>query len=514
MAGLNQEAQADNEPASDGVGSSQTAPLHSHEAEMNGTATSLPIRLLRGVSTLAVLSLLVGLTVIVYLDTQRPVTLVIDGAERRLYTHQETVGGALLSAGLYLFPEDLVFHGRLITESTLSVPLDPDLPIVVERARPVTIIADGHTALVRTHASSPEDVLQEAEVSLLAGDDLQVNGAFVPGESTGEPPQLVELKLRRATPFTVHENGEASTYYTTASTVGEALWRAGIILYVADGVSPGLGEPMSPGLSVYLDRSVPVTVRVDGHTLDTRSLRQRVDELLAELGIVLAGRDRTVPAPETTLGEDIPAVEVVRVTEQTVIEQESIAFETLWRPDPNLELDTTVRYQEGARGVLERRVRVLYENGRPVAREVEQEYVALMPVPSMRAYGTNIVTRTLATPHGTIQYWRKIRMLATSYSASTAGTPTDSPWYGWTRVGLRMRHGLVAVDPDVVALMSNIYVPGYGPGLAADTGGAINGRRIDLGYDDDNLVLWLKWVDVYVLTPVPPPDEINYILPP
>jgi hypothetical protein len=31
-----------------------------------------------------------------------------------------------------------------------------------------------------------------------------------------------------------------------------------------------------------------------------------------------------------------------------------------------------------------------------------------------------------------------------------------------------------------------------------------------LGYDDDNLVLWYRWVDVYLLTPVP--ERINYIL--
>ena len=40
-----------------------------------------------------------------------------------------------------------------------------------------------------------------------------------------------------------------------------------------------------------------------------------------------------------------------------------------------------------------------------------------------------------------------------------------------------------------------------------------NGRRIDLGYSDDDLVLWYSWVDVYLLTPVPPIEDILYILP-
>jgi len=99
-------------------------------------------------------------------------------------------------------------------------------------------------------------------------------------------------------------------------------------------------------------------------------------------------------------------------------------------------------------------------------------------------------------------------MLATSYSASTAGVSTSSPHYGRTATGLQMRDGIVAVDPRVISLGSQVYVPGYGVGLAADTGGAIKGKRIDLGYADENLQLWYRWVDVYLLTPVP--GNVNY----
>ncbi|PJF47384.1 MAG: hypothetical protein D6709_01105 [Chloroflexi bacterium] len=101
-------------------------------------------------------------------------------------------------------------------------------------------------------------------------------------------------------------------------------------------------------------------------------------------------------------------------------------------------------------------------------------------------------------------------MLATSYSASTAGVSRSKSWYGLARCGQRMRFGIVAVDPRVISLGSNVYVPGYGIGNACDTGSAIIGKRIDLGYDDDNLKLWYRWVDVYLLTPVP--NQIRYRL--
>ena len=85
--------------------------------------------------------------------------------------------------------------------------------------------------------------------------------------------------------------------------------------------------------------------------------------------------------------------------------------------------------------------------------------------------------------------------------------------FGVTAVGWQMRKGIVAVDPRVVNLFTRVYVPDYGVGIAADTGGAVKGRRIDLGYGDDDLILWYDWVDVYLLTPVPPPDQIRWVLP-
>jgi resuscitation-promoting factor RpfB len=126
-------------------------------------------------------------------------------------------------------------------------------------------------------------------------------------------------------------------------------------------------------------------------------------------------------------------------------------------------------------------------------------------------YGVKVVVRSLDTPSGPVEYWRVLRMLATSYSASTAGVSPDAPHYGYTATGLKMRSGIVAVDPRIVNLGSQVYVPVYGVGLAADTGGAIKGKRIDLGYSDAELELWYRWVDVYLLTPVP--NNINFLGP-
>ncbi len=457
--------------------------------------------MIQGAVALAVLLLVGGLAATYQADAIR-VTLVVDGEARPVRTHQQTVGALLLDVGLSLRPEDIV-------EPAPETILQPGMSVTVSRARPVTIQADGQTWTIWMHATTTDQILTEAGISLQPVDRVTVASC----ESTAIPDCVGDrlIQVARAVPVTLHEGGRAISFFTAAPTVGQALEELGLALYRADSVRPDLGQPVSAGMHIYLERSRPVTVLVDGKTIRTRTHRSGVGEVLADLGIVLVGQDYTNPSPETPLGEET-VVQVVRVAEAFLVQQEPIPYSVRWQPDPELEIDHRRLIQEGAAGILQRRWRVRYENGVEVARSLEDQYVAVPPADKIIGYGTKIVVRQLDTPEGTVEYWRVIRMLATSYSASTAGVPKTSPYYGYTRLGLPMRRGIVAVDPRVIPLRSRVYVPGYGIGFAADTGGAIKGRRIDLGYNDDDLILWYRWVDVYILTPVPPPDQIPYIL--
>lgn len=51
---------------------------------------------------------------------------------------------------------------------------------------------------------------------------------------------------------------------------------------------------------------------------------------------------------------------------------------------------------------------------------------------------------------------------------------------GTTATGMPVGRGIIAVDPGVIPLGSRVHVSGYGDAIAADTGGAINGNRIDV----------------------------------
>jgi 3D (Asp-Asp-Asp) domain-containing protein len=265
-------------------------------------------------------------------------------------------------------------------------------------------------------------------------------------------------------------------------------------------------------MEVVIRRSRPVKIASDGKLIRTRTQATTVGEVLAQEGVTLVGLDYTLPPEDAPLPEGEP-IRVVRARRAFAVEQESIPYETVWLPDPELDLDHQRSEQEGQEGVHRWRYGVLYENGQEVVRNLEDEWIAREPTNKAIAYGTKITVRELETLDGTFEYWRRIKMLATSYTAATCGKTPDHPLYGITRLGWQMRHGIVAVDPSVISLRSKVYVPGYGEGVAGDTGGAIRGRHIDLGFDEDNLVYWYKWVDVYVLTPIPPLDQIRYVLP-
>lgn len=68
---------------------------------------------------------------------------------------------------------------------------------------------------------------------------------------------------------------------------------------------------------------------------------------------------------------------------------------------------------------------------------------------------------------------RTYTMEATAYTRTGCRTAT----------GIWPSRGTVAVDPNVIPLGSVLYVEGYGPAVAADTGGDIKGQRVDLYMD-------------------------------
>ena len=316
----------------------------------------------------------------------------------------------------------------------------------------------------------------------------------------------LQLRLTRAIPLVVHEGGLPYTINTTAQTVGEALRQSEVILYLGDRVQPSLGSRVTANMNVYIERSVPVTLQADGRKVKTRTQAQTVGDALSASGIVLAGLDRVEPPLETPLYNNIQ-IAVTRLHEDVEVEEEIAPYETVFFADPTLPIDMQEVADPGANGITRTRYRVRYENGEEVNRVLEDTWTAQEPAQRRIAYGQLIEPQTATVEGQTITYWRKIKMLATSYHPAALGGDNV------TATGEILHKGVVAVDPRIIDLRSQVFVPGYGVGSAFDTGGGIISRRIDLGYDDFNYESWSKWVDVYLLWPPPADSQITWVLP-
>ncbi len=453
-----------------------------------------------------------GVMGLMYFDSLRPVEIAMGTQSIRIFSNQVTVAGVLHDAAINLAPEDVVFPA-------LDALIPENQPIAIRRAQPLRIQVDGETIAHRTQSRSIAEALREANVFLKPYDRVLVDGQLVEPTAAltrtieDDEPSVPQVVVQRAVPIQIDDNGALRTFYTTAPTLGGALQQAALVVYLGDYLSPDLGTPVEPGSQIIIRRSRPATINVDGRAIRTRTRTDTVANLLKEEGIELAGKDYTIPEATAPLRDDAN-VQVMRVREDFITESEPIPFETVWQSDPTLELDQHLVTQVGVEGVKKRSIRITYENGREVRRSVDKEWIDATTVTRIISYGTNIVHRDLTLPDGSsATYWRKLRVHATSYTAATSGKARTHPYFGKTFLGLQAGLGIVAVDPQVINLRSRLYVPGYGLALAGDTGGRIKGLRIDLGYDESNLVLWYKWVDVYLLDPPPPPDQIRWVIP-
>lgn len=170
-------------------------------------------------------------------------------------------------------------------------------------------------------------------------------------------------------------------------------------------------------------------------------------------------------------------------------------------PDPTLYRDQRRILRPGRAGLLvERRPARLGRDG--VMRSLRRATsLRRRPHPAKVAVGTMPV-HYLARGGVTYRYMRRLRLVATAYNASYA---QNGPWGPTAALnGMPLARGMVAVDPSVIPLGTRLYVDGYGPALAADTGSAIVGDRIDLYFDRSaqrTAAFGIRTLDVYVLGP-------------
>lgn len=413
-----------------------------------------------------------------------------------------TVDEVLQAAAITLRPEDLAQPPR-------SAPPQP--AIQIQRAQEVTVTQDGRVQTYRTRQPTLAAFLAEARIPINQRQEVSDGTSVIDLALLDQTPLPAQVIIRpQLLSITVQDGERPQTLRTSAATVGEALAEAGIVLDSSESVAPPAGTPLVEGMTIQVQRTIPVTVTVDGGTTAVRSAAADPASILAAAGVTLGELDYTVPSLDIFLQAG-DTLRVVRVHEELLTADEALPYQTVYQPSADLDLDTKAQLSPGTLGLKQRVTRVRYEDGQEVSRVDEGEIVAQEPVNEVIGYGTRITTNVVDTPDGPREYWRVVRMRATAYTAASSGKSPDHPSYGITASGRPAGTGIVAVDPNVVPFRSEVYVPGYGVGFAGDTGGGVKGRWIDLGFDEDELETWNGYVDVYYLTPIP--AEINYLLP-
>ena len=287
---------------------------------------------------------------------------------------------------------------------------------------------------------------------------------------------------------TVMADGAAHTVKTHLNSNEGIVRNAGIKLNPKDKVVSD-SNSVQDGTTLTVVRAFPVSVTVNGKTRTVYTTQTTAEDLANELGF-------KAPNYTTTVSGAIQSgstVDIVRITSRAVntVDQE-IPVQVIRQKDDTMALGEEEVVQVGQPGIEQVQRETLYSNGTVIKTNDVSKVTQREMVPTIIKEGTREVTtsRNIAG--------RSSRAIVMEASAYLAG---DGDGAGITATGVPAVRGIAAVDPDVIPLGTRLFIPGYGEAIAADTGGAIVGNKIDLVMDSygEAMDFGRQDVTVYVL---------------
>ncbi len=279
---------------------------------------------------------------------------------------------------------------------------------------------------------------------------------------------------------------------STQATIADALHDAGITLRRADIVVPDPATRLTPGMHVYITYARRIHVHVARADVEVFTQAATVGEALTAAGFDPQPQDIVRPARSKPIANGM-VVSLGTIRDVQLTQDSPIPFATVYRYDATRADGTTTVTQAGTEGYVHHEYRVKRVNGQEIARE-EIAKTTVAPVAQVITIGTYVPAPQpqQQAPDGgacsqTVSVW------STYYTAASAGGST-------TATGTGVYKGIIAVDPRYIPLGTRMYVPGYGYGVAADTGGGVKGWWIDVAYGASDARDWYShYVDICIL---------------
>lgn len=257
---------------------------------------------------------------------------------------------------------------------------------------------------------------------------------------------------------TVYDGKDKKVITTRANTYKQVLTDSEVSLNAYDKYWTSSSD-VKNGAVLVVERAKPVTIVANGKARTVYTTQQTVQGVVNE-----AGLEEMMPIEDgmmkVTQGMQI---HVVPYTARVVNRTEAIPVHYNKWYDASLAPGQIEVVQEGTPGRREVEMEEYVSDGKVIKAEPGDVKILV--------HGTPGIAKT-GDAEGTKGYVRN--MSASAYH------PSDGDGYGITATGTRAGYGTVAVDPRVIPLGSTVFIPNYGEAVAADTGGAIIGDRIDL----------------------------------
>ncbi|WP_163102933.1 G5 and 3D domain-containing protein [Peribacillus alkalitolerans] len=346
----------------------------------------------------------------------------------------------------------------------------------------VAISIDGQEKIVKTHANTINDILKDLEIKVSAEDYLYPSG------STEVKDQL-QVVWKPAKQITLIQNGKEKKIWTTAETVGELLKESKLEVKKEDHITPSLDTELQGNMKVAFEKSFLLHM-VDG----TKKVNQvwststTVADFLKHQGIVLNELDRVVPGLQDYVQEN-GTVKIVRVEKVTDVVEEPINFAVISKKDSSLSKGKEKVVTEGKKGIKSKQFEVIKENGKEVKRTLLSEKILKEKQDQVVAVGTKVLVAQVSRGTSENSSGRELYVNSTAYTANCSGCS------GVTATGYNLKNNpsakVIAVDPSVIPLGTKVYVEGYGYAVAADTGSAIRGNKIDVFFSSKSQAY--KW---------------------